>query len=69
MSERLPLVAAQPGIDEICRPGAVAPLFGAQGKRAGFAAWTLLFYALWHRRHARGLEAAGDVFDTLSSDG
>jgi asparagine synthase (glutamine-hydrolysing) len=64
-----PLVAAQPGIDEICRPGAVAPLFGAQGKRAGFAAWTLLFYALWHRRHARGLEAAGDVFDTLSSDG
>lgn len=64
-----PLVAAQPGIDEICRPGAVAPLFGAHGKRAGFAAWTLLFYALWHRRHARGLEAAGDVFDTLSSGG
>ncbi len=64
-----PLVAAQPGIDEICRPGAVAPQFGAHGKRAGYAAWTLLFYALWHRRHARGLESAGDVFDTLSSDG
>ena len=30
------------------------------------AAWTLLFYALWHRRHIEGLAPAGDVFQTLN---
>ena len=62
-----PLLAAQPGIAELCRPGAVAALFGAPGK--GFAAWTLLFYALWHRCHILGLQPAGDVFETLSAKG
>ena len=35
------------------------------GKRAGFAAWTLLFYALWHRRHIERLPPGPDVFATL----
>ncbi len=26
---------------------------------------TLLFYALWHRRHIDGVPADGDVFETL----
>ena len=60
-----PLVARQPGVVEVCRPGAVERLFRAGGKREGFAAWTLLFYALWHRRHIQGLAAEGDVFDCL----
>jgi asparagine synthase (glutamine-hydrolysing) len=39
-------------VQEICRPDAVENLFAmAAQKRPGRAAWTLLFYALWHRRH------------------
>ena len=63
-----PLVAAQPGVAEIARPDRVAALFrGASGRHEGFAAWTLLFYALWHRTHILGHAPAGDVFETLSS--
>lgn len=63
-----PLVARQPAIAEIARPEAVAHLFatGGLGHHA-FAAWTLLFYALWHRRHVEGLPPQGDVFDTLAA--
>ena len=62
-----PLIEAQPAIRAICRPGRVAPLYRARGKHAGFAGWTLLFYALWHRRHILGLAPAGDVFETLAA--
>jgi asparagine synthase (glutamine-hydrolysing) len=62
-----PLVAAEPGVAEVCRPGSVERLFRASGKRAGLAAWVLLFYALWHRRHILGLEPEGDVFATLAA--
>jgi asparagine synthase (glutamine-hydrolysing) len=62
-----PLVAAQPAIREICVPGAVEKLFvAAAGKHEGFAAWTLLFYALWHRHHVERLPAGLDVFSTLA---
>ena len=60
------LVADQPGVVEACRAGTVEDLFSATGKRAGQAQWTLLFYALWHRRHVLGREPAGDVFETLA---
>jgi asparagine synthase (glutamine-hydrolysing) len=62
-----PLVASQPGIREICLAGSVERLFTAAAeKRAGFAAWTLLFYALWHRHHIQRLPAALDVFAALA---
>jgi asparagine synthase (glutamine-hydrolysing) len=62
-----PLVARQPGVAALAHPEAVAALFArGSGRRAGFAAWSLLFYALWHRRHVQGLPPAGDVFETLS---
>jgi asparagine synthase (glutamine-hydrolysing) len=61
------LVARQPGVAEICTPGAVEALFNSTGKRQGKAQWTLLFYALWHRSHILGKDAQGDVFETLSS--
>jgi asparagine synthase (glutamine-hydrolysing) len=70
MGDRLgPLVAAQPGIAEIARPDRVAALFrnAAGDKHRGFAAWHLLFYALWHRRHIECRAPAGDVFETLST--
>lgn len=61
-----PLVARQPGVAEICDRGAVESLFCNTGKRAGFAAWTLLFYALWHNRHIAGQTGGDDVFQALS---
>jgi asparagine synthase (glutamine-hydrolysing) len=61
-----PLVAAQAGVMEIARPEKVTALFrAAAGKREGFAAWHLLFYALWHKRHVEGRKAEGDVFAFL----
>jgi asparagine synthase (glutamine-hydrolysing) len=62
-----PLVAAQPGIEEIADPAAVRRLFTSPDKHGGFAAWILLFYALWHRRHMIGLQAEGDVFECLAT--
>jgi len=63
-----PLVAAQPGVAEIADPARVVALFKrSNGRRHGFAAWTLLFYALWHRAHIQGLAPAGDVFETLAA--
>jgi asparagine synthase (glutamine-hydrolysing) len=68
-----PLVAAQPGVAEIAEPGAVRDLFGGiagggRGARhAGFAAWVLLFYALWHRHHVLDLAPAGDAVETLAA--
>jgi len=61
-----PMVAYQAGIEEICDKNAVITLFMTEGKKEGFAAWTLLFYALWHQRHILGLKCDGDIFDALS---
>jgi asparagine synthase (glutamine-hydrolysing) len=62
------LVAAQPGIAEIADPAKVRLLFSHIRRwRHGFAAWKLLFYALWYRRHILGLPPAGDVFETLAA--
>lgn len=61
-----PLVAAQPGVAAIAKPDRILPLFrAAGGKREGFAAWHLLFHALWHRRHVEGRATQGDVFEAL----
>jgi asparagine synthase (glutamine-hydrolysing) len=62
-----PLVARQPGIAELCKPGAVEHLYTHMNAKNGGAAWTLLFYALWHRRHMLGLAPTGDVFACLGS--
>lgn len=62
-----PLVARQPGVAELCDPGRVTQLFARGGnKHAAFAAWTLLFYALWHRHHIEGVRRQGGVFDVLA---
>ncbi|WNJ99243.1 asparagine synthase (glutamine-hydrolyzing) [Thalassospiraceae bacterium LMO-JJ14] len=60
------LVAANPGIAAVCDPDAVKRLFSA-GPGQGQAQWTLLFYALWHKRHIEGRDASGDVFAVLNS--
>ena len=61
-----PLVAAQAGIREACRPGAVERLFDGFGHKHEQAAWRLLFYAVWHRVHLEGMSPEGDVFDFLA---
>ena len=67
-SRLAPLVARQEAIAEIAAPDAVSRLFrNAAGRREQHAAWTLLFYALWHRAHVQEKLAQGDVFDTLSN--
>ncbi len=62
-----PLVAAQPGVTEICKPGAVEAFYkSVQSGKSGFAAWVLLFYALWHNKHILGRSAEGDALAALS---
>lgn len=60
-----PLVAAQPGVAELCEPDAVRRLYGAKGKHPAFASWALLFYALWHQHHVVGRSADADVIGML----
>jgi len=67
-----PLVAAQAGVAEICDPDGVRRVFASLSgnkpdKRAGFAAWNLLFYALWHRHHIENAAPEGGVFEVLSA--
>lgn len=63
-----PLVAAQPGVAEIAEPAKVERLFRSVTKGGeGMAAWMLLFYALWHRRHILGLKSDSDLFETLAT--
>ena len=62
-----PLVAAQAGVAEIAAPERVRALFRQCGeRRRGFAAWTLLFYGLWHAAHIEGRAMNGDVFEVLA---
>ena len=51
----------------MCEPDAVRRVFVAAAgqKRAGRAAWGLLFYALWHRRHIEGLALPPDTRTAL----
>jgi len=63
-----PLVARQECIQELCVPDSVEALFAkCPEQRAGFAAWTLLFYALWYRANVLGYRPETDVFSTLSA--
>ncbi|MDA1088691.1 MAG: asparagine synthase (glutamine-hydrolyzing) [Proteobacteria bacterium] len=63
------LLAKQSAIEEICNPGDVESLFAAcanrNGQKIGQAAWVLLFYALWHRRHIQGIAPEGGIFDVF----
>ena len=61
------LVASQGCIEEICDPQAVRDLFNAKDGRASKAAWTLLFYALWHKIHIEGVRPEGHACDVLAT--
>ena len=61
------LVANQPGVKEFTISSSVEALFSQSSKQKGFAAWVLLFYALWHQHHLMGKKSQGSVFDVLTS--
>lgn len=61
------LVSRQPAVEAVADPAAVRTLFQSCDKRTGFACWTLLFYALWHRIHVDGTAPEGNVFEMLSA--
>jgi asparagine synthase (glutamine-hydrolysing) len=66
-SEIGPLVARSAAIREICRPEEVERVFAmAETKRAGRAAWSLLFYAMWHRRHIERRDLPPDTVAALA---
>ena len=60
------LVAAQPALEGWTHQKRIRQVFEkADRKRSGFAAWTLLFYVLWHRRHIDGVDVAGLTVDQV----
>ncbi|MGB0671650.1 MAG: asparagine synthase (glutamine-hydrolyzing) [Rhodospirillales bacterium] len=62
-----PLVAENAGVQALCKADSVISLFKKAGdNKAGKAAWTLLFFALWHRRHIEGVKIKGDAFQALA---
>ena len=65
-----PLVARSAAVREICRPDAVERLFIAPAnRRTARAAWSLLFYALWHRRHIERAPSPSDTVAALADCG
>jgi asparagine synthase (glutamine-hydrolysing) len=60
-------VAASEGVRELCHADGVRRAFAAAGhRRPGRAAWTLLFYAIWHRRHIEGRDLPPDTIEALA---
>ena len=49
------------------RADAVEALFKDGARKHPRPAFTLLFYALWHRRHIEGADCAGDAFEALAA--
>jgi len=59
-------VAASTALEGWTRPDRVVRLFEeAADRRKGFAAWTLLFYTLWHRRHIEGHDETDDSVEAI----
>ncbi len=66
-SDLAELVSRQSGIVEAFRPEAVRSVFMAADERVpGAAAWSLLFYAVWHSVHICGANAQDDIFAVLA---
>jgi asparagine synthase (glutamine-hydrolysing) len=60
------LVETQPGIAEFLPRGAVREVI-EDAARQGQAAWSLVFYALWHSHHVLGLPADGAIDEVLAA--
>lgn len=60
------LVARQEGIEEILSYDQVKALFLGKDDRTLFAAWELLFYAIWHQIHVLGRSPVPDTLAMLA---
>ncbi|RFB80169.1 asparagine synthase (glutamine-hydrolyzing) [Methylovirgula sp. 4M-Z18] len=60
------LVLAQPGIAEM-EIGDLVRSNLMNATRNSQAAWSLLFYALWHSHHILGVDSSGSIGDVLSA--
>ena len=61
------LVSREPGVASFCRPETVRRVFDSPDKAHRLLAWRLLFFALWHRRHVRGIAPEGGTTGCLDS--
>jgi asparagine synthase (glutamine-hydrolysing) len=62
------LVASQPGVAEFLPADAVRAVI-ADAANNSQAAWSLVFYALWHSHHVLGLAAEGAIDEVLAASG
>jgi asparagine synthase (glutamine-hydrolysing) len=60
------LVAGQPGVAAFLPPAQVRAVLD-DASRHGQAAWSLVFYALWHSHHVLGVAADGSIEDVLAA--
>ncbi len=65
-TQLLPLLSAQPGIRELSLMGAVQKAL-ANPTRYPQAAWSLVFYGLWHSHHVLRVPASDTIGDVLSA--
>lgn len=63
------LLSAHGAIKEVAEPSAVRAVCERAGtdSRAGFSAWTLLFYALWHSAHIQRRPCSGETLEILAA--
>ena len=59
------MVARQRGVAQIADPAAVQQIF-QDCRRNEQAAWSLLFYALWHSHHILKIDSNRDIASVLS---
>ena len=64
--QTLDLIAAQPGLAAAIAPQLSRRILSEAAERPQ-AAWSLVFYALWHSRHVLGVAAEGSVRDVLEA--
>ena len=60
------LVASQPDAARLVRTDRLKALFTATEKRPRFAAWVVLFHALWCQIHLHGADPRGDIASVLT---
>ncbi|MCP4395457.1 MAG: asparagine synthase (glutamine-hydrolyzing) [Alphaproteobacteria bacterium] len=61
------LIAKNEGIQTFFNKDKIENVLKSKNKKIGFAAWTLLFYALWHKIHVSGCDCNGNIFEVLDA--
>jgi len=64
--QTLDLIAHQPGLSAVIAPDVVRTVL-AQAADRPQAAWSLVFYALWHSHHVLGVGSDGSVAEVLGA--